>query len=249
MLTMKQDGNVISITLSGKVTAEDVTSFYNEFTPAIETAKQVGIVIDVTGFDDMTEDAIRRDIPLEMGLLDQMGKIPKVAVITDKEFIRAAVTAANPLVPMIDMRVFAPDQKSEAISFSADLPPKKPKGNGAHLIDTAIPGVLAFEVDGYIDDDEIGAITAAVEARIARGDSFNALARIKSFRGFDPAILTDGSFFKMKLGAGKSLVKYAIVSDESWMTPMIGFARTVTGIDIRHFPLADEQTAWGWVNA
>ncbi len=250
MFDLKREGqNTLVITLSGKVTADEVAAFYKKLTPKLDASDRVGMVIDMTGFDDMTADAIRRDIPLELGLLDQMGKIPRAAFVTDKEFVGAAVAALNPLVPMIEMKVFAPGEKQAAIAFAADLPPKKPQAKGARLIESPSPDVLAFEIDGYIDDDEMKAITKEVNSRLERGDKFSALARIKSFRGFDPAILTEGSFFRMKFGGAKAMKKYAIVSDESWLKPLIGFARTVTGIDIRHFPLAEEQAAWDWVKA
>ncbi|WP_417807214.1 STAS/SEC14 domain-containing protein [Thioclava sp.] len=249
MLNMKQDGNVFVLTMKGKVTADEVTAFYDKFTPAIEKADRVGIVIDISGFDDMTVDAIRHDIPLEIGMLDQMGKIPRAAVVSDKAFIGALVKAVNPLIPMIDMRIFGPDEMDAALKFASDLPDRKPKGKGAHVIESSDKNVFAFEIDGYVADDEMHAISAEINARIERGETFNALARIKSFGGLDPKILTDGSFFKMKLGSIEALKKYALVSDEQWLKPLIGFANKITGIEMRHFPLADEAAARAWLSA
>lgn len=250
MFAFKQEkNNLLVVTLSGKVTAGEVTAFYDQFTPAIEAAEQVGLVIDLSGFDDMTAEAIRRDIPMELALLDQMGKLPKAAIITDKEFIGAAVEAVNPLIPMIDMRVFAPDQRQAAIAFASDLPEKKPQGRGARLIASPSPKVVAFEIDGYVDDEEMLVISKELNSRIDRGETFNALGRLVSFRGLDPKILTEGSFFKMKFGSLKALGKYALVSDETWIKPLIGFAKSATGIDMRHFTLSEEQAAWDWVTA
>lgn len=249
MLNMKQSGNVLEITIKGKVTADEVTAFYDKLTPAIEKAERVGIVIDMTGFDDMTANAIRRDIPLEMGLLDQMGKIPRAAVVTDKEFVSALFEAMNPLVPMIDLRVFGPKDLDAARKFAADLPAKKPKGKGARIIDAPDARVFAFEIDGYIDDDEMDVISKEINTRIERGEKLRLLGRIKSFGGFDPEILTEGSFYKMKVGSLKAVEKYALVSDEGWLKPLIGFAKTVSGIEMRHFPLSEEKAAMDWVSA
>lgn len=250
MFDMKKEGeNILSVTLSGTLTADEVTAFYDWFTPALNAADQVGLVIDMTGFDDMTGDAIRRDIPLELGLLDKLGKVPKLAIISDKEFVGALAGAVNPLVPMVEVKVFSPVDREKAFAFASELPSKKPTGKGARLIDSPSADVVAFEIDGYIDDDEMEAISTEINTRINRGTTFSALARFKSFGGFDPEILTEGSFFKMKVRGIKSLKKYAVITDESWLKAMIGFAGTVTGIDIRHFPLAEEQAAWEWVKA
>ncbi|MFX0543982.1 STAS/SEC14 domain-containing protein [Roseovarius sp. S1116L3] len=249
MFDLKQQENVLLVTLSGKVTADEVTAFYDRFEKVIEDIDRTGIVIDATGFDDMTGDAIARDIPLELGLLDQMGKIPKVAVVSDKEFIGALVQAVNPLVPMIDMQSFGPGDTQAAQDFASDLPPKKPKGKGIYLMEESSPEVMAIELDGYMDDDEMEAISKEVLERLESSTDFRALIKITSFRGFDPGIMTDKSFFKMKIGAIKDMKKYAIVTDEGWLKPLVGFAGSISGIDMKVFPMAEERAAWDWVKA
>lgn len=246
---LKQQENIFIVTMSGKVTADEVSAFYDRFDSAIHGIDRTGIVIDATGFDDMTGDAIARDIPLELGLLDQMGKIPKVAILSGKEFIGATVRAVNPLVPMIDMKAFGPEEMEAAKAFASELPPKKPKGKGIYMLDSSTPEVMAMELDGYMDDDEMEAISKEVLSRLDSGREFRALIKVKSFRGFDPGILTEGSFFKMKFGAMKDMKKYAIVTDEGWLKPLIGFAGSISGIEMKLFPLAEEQAAWDWVRA
>lgn len=249
MFDLTQDGDLLIVTMKGDVTADEVTAFYQRLTPIIEAADRVGLVIDMTGFNDMSAEAIRRDIPYELGLLDQLRKMPRAAVLTDKQFVGVLFSAINPLIPVTDIRVFGPDEMQAARRFAGTFPRQTATGRGARLIDSPDPGVLAFEIDGYIDDDQMEPITAAVNARIERGESFSALARIKAFGGFDPDILTEASFFKMKFGALGALKKYALVSDERWLGPLVGFARGMTGIEMRLFPLVEEQAAWDWLKA
>lgn len=249
MFDLKQQENLLLVTLSGNVSVDEVSAFYERFDSAIHGIDRTGIVIDATGFDDMTGDAIARDIPLELGLLDQMGKIPKVAVLSDKEFIGATVRAVNPLVPMIDMKAFGPAEMDAAKAFASDLPPKKPKGKGIYMLDSSTPEVMAMELDGYMTDDEMENISKEVLSRLESGGEFSALIKVTSFRGFDPGILTEGSFFKMKFGAMKDMKKYAIVTDEGWLKPLLGFAGSISGIEMKLFPLEEEQAAWSWVRA
>lgn len=249
MFVLTPQDRIFLVTLSGRVTADEVTAFYDRFNAAIEEVDQVGLVIDMTGFDDMTGEAIARDIPLELGLLDEMGKFPKAAIVSDKEFMAALVQAVNPLLPMIDMQVFGPADMAAARAFAADLPERQPRGKGIRRIDASDAAVMAYEIDGYMEDDDLEAIAKDVIARVERGDALRVLIRIVSFRGFDPAILTEGSFYRMKFGAIRNMKKYAIVSDEKWMKPLLGFAGSVTGIDIRQFPLAEEEAAWAWVRS
>ena len=247
MFDLKQQGNVLLVTVSGKVTEDEVSAFYDRFEKVLADVDRTGIVIDATGFDDMTGKAIARDIPLELGLLDQMGKIPKIAFVSDKEFIGTLVRATNPLIPMIDMQTFGPGDMQAAQDFASDLPPKKPKGKGISIMDRSSPEVMAIELDGYMDDDEMEAISHEVLERLESSTDFRLLFKITSFRGFDPGILTEGSFFKMKVDAIKKTKKYAVVTDEAWLKPLLGFARSISGIEIKLFPLAEEQAAWAWV--
>ncbi|QIE44059.1 STAS/SEC14 domain-containing protein [Pseudohalocynthiibacter aestuariivivens] len=249
MFDLKQQDNLLIVTVSGKVTADEVTAFYGRFNDIIADIDRIGMVIDVTGFDDMTGDAIARDIPLELGLVDQMGKFPKAAVVSDKEFIAAAAHALNPLVPVIDIRVFRANDIQAAKEFATDLPPKKPKGKGIYMMDKSTPEVMAFEIDGYMDDDEMETVSKDVLARLESDKEFSALVKIKSFGGFDPGILTQGSFYQMKFGSIKNLKKYAIVTDETWMKPLLGFAGSVSGVEMKRFSLAEEQAAWDWVRS
>ncbi len=249
MFNLEQEDDVLIITLSGKITADEVTAFYQSFETAIEAVDQIGLVIDATGFDDMTGDAIARDISLEFGLMDRMGKLPKAAVVSDKEFIAAAVRAMNPLLPMIEMRSFKSDEMQAARKFAADLPPKKRQGKGIRMMDQSSPEVMGFEIEGYIEADALLAISNDVLRHLEKDEEFRALVKIKSFRGFDPHILTEGSFLKMKLGAMKKTKKYAVVTDEVWVKPLIGIAGSFLGIEARRFPLAQEQAAWDWVRS
>jgi hypothetical protein len=53
----------------------------------------------------------------------------------------------------------------------------------------------------------------------------------------------------VEFGAIKDVKKYAIVSDEVWLKPLIGFGAAVSGIEMKLFALADEPAAWDWVRS
>ncbi|WP_224824663.1 STAS/SEC14 domain-containing protein [Cognatishimia sp. MH4019] len=249
MLTFDRiSADLLEITARGTITEDEVRRFYAELWPAIADAKKIGLIIDLSGFGDMTGRAIIEDLTHEAGALPQLKRFPRIAILTDKQWIRTAERFMDPILPMTKMECFDPADRDAARAFAQDLTEHpKPKGKGLRLIDSEIEGVLAFELDGYMSDAQADAVAAAFRAKIETSTPFDAFARIKRFGGFDPQALVQKDFIQMKMGAAKQMRRYAIVTDERWIKPMVGIARAVTGIEIEVFAEANEPAAWDWL--
>lgn len=235
------------VTVKGDIDREDIRDFYRKFKPALDEAGRVGLVVDMTGFGDISAGAALEDVIEELSLLDDLKKMPRAALITGNRTLAGMVRYINPVVPRMELRSFAPEEISTAAQWAADLPEKKPHRPGLTVIDSGHPDVLAFELDGYMDDDDMEVIVRPFRERIDRGGKFNALARLKHFAGFDPEILFDRALLGMKWDAIRVLHRYAVVTDHQWVRPFVGFARMVSHVDVRIFPMSEEQAAWDWV--
>ncbi|WP_136635476.1 STAS/SEC14 domain-containing protein [Pseudooceanicola onchidii] len=235
------------ITVTGDVDRDQIRAFYRDFKPALDAADRVGILVDMTGFGDISAGAMLEDMMEELGLLDDLGKMPRAALITGNRFMAGTIRYLNPVIPRMEMRTFLPDEAEDAAAWARDLPEKRRDAPGVRMIDSRLADVLAFEVDGYMDDDDMDDVVKPFRDRIDRGRKFNALARIRRFAGFDPEILVDKAVLGMKWDAIRAMHRYAIVTDQQWVRPFAGMARLVTQVDIRLFPLAEEEAAWAWV--
>lgn len=60
--------HVIAMRLSGKLTGDDVSQYKNLFDQKLKKHEQVGVCADLTGFSDMTLDAIVKDAKAELEL-------------------------------------------------------------------------------------------------------------------------------------------------------------------------------------
>lgn len=251
MLTFDRiSADLLEVKARGTITDDQVRSFYVDLWPAIADAKSLGLVIDLSGFTDMTGRAILEDLGREAAGLPQLHRFPRIAILTDKQWIRTAERLMDPILPMTEIACFDPGDHDAARAFARDFPTEetpKPKGKGLHLIESEIDGVIAFELDGYMTDEQAEAISTAFRAKIDAKEPFDAFVRIKRFAGFDPHVLVQRDFLQMKMGAAKLLRRYAIVTDERWVGPMVGIARAVTNIEIEVFPEAKEAAAWDWL--
>ena len=249
MLTFDRiSSDLLEITARGTITDDEVRSFYTRLWPEIADAKKIGLLLDLSGFEDMTGRAILEDLTHEVTALPQLHRFPRIAILTDKQWIRTAERVMDPIVPMTKMECFDPADRDAARAFAQDLTePETQKGKGLRMIESQVDGVLAFELDGYMTEPQAETVAAVFRMKIDAGGPFDALARIKSFGGFDPQVLFQKDFLQMKAGAAKHLRRYAVVTDERWINPMLGIARAVTDIEIEVFPEAREDAAWNWL--
>ncbi|MDF1854737.1 STAS/SEC14 domain-containing protein [Pseudooceanicola sp.] len=250
MITLDTSNSpLLRIKVIGEVTRDEVRRFYPEFHKALDSAGRAGLLVDLEEFTDVSAGAMLEDVLHEMGLLGELSKMPRCALITDNRVMAGLVRYLNPIVPRMQVRAFGAKERAEAEAWAGDLTekPRKPETPGLRMLESGDDDVLAFELDGYMDDDQIEALVRPFRERLDKGGKFNALVRLKHFGGFDPELLFDKSLIGMKWDAVQALDRYAIVTDSGWVRPFVGFARLVSRVDIRIFPMAEEAEAWAWV--
>lgn len=113
--------NVAAFRVADTVTAED----YDDVIPAIEKKlsdhQNIGVLADLTSFKDMTGGALRRDLQYGLSKLGEFHRFRRAAVISDKQWIKAATDMADALFPQIEARVFPEDEKADAMKWVAGV--------------------------------------------------------------------------------------------------------------------------------
>lgn len=250
MLTVKElKPNVWELTLDGVLEKGDIETMERELTPALQGGHPLGLIVRAEGWKDITADAIAEDMKFEFGLLAQWAKIAKMAMVTDLQAFAAVLKWIDPILPMIDMKSFSSSEVAAAEAFASDLPdqPEADTASGITLLADGSDGVIAFEVDGLMTTEDLQKVMQPLEP-VLQGDSkINLLAKFTNYGGFDPSILTDGSFMGSKFGAISHLDRYAVVGGPAWMTTMIKGMSAMMPFEMRLFDLVDEPEARAWV--
>jgi len=118
---MPSPANVVAFRVADVVTAED----YGAVIPAIEKKlnehRDIGILADLTRFKDMTVGALGRDLQYGLSKLGEVHRFKRAAVISDKQWIKAATDLTGAFFPQIEARVFAEHEKSEAMEWAAGV--------------------------------------------------------------------------------------------------------------------------------
>lgn len=113
--------NVAAFRVAGTLTAED----YDKVIPVIEEKlsahPEIGILADLTDLEDMTGDALRRDLQYGLSKLGELHPFQRAAVVSEKQWIKAATEMTGALFPQIEARVFPADEKTQALEWVADV--------------------------------------------------------------------------------------------------------------------------------
>ncbi|PHQ34892.1 SpoIIAA family protein [Rhodopirellula bahusiensis] len=253
-LTQTTVAHVVTIELSGMLTVEDVRDFTRRINAALKQHDRIGIVVDVTQWSDMTADAITADVKAEFAMLPKLRRIPRIAILSNKQWYNAVVGWFSPMLFTTDVKVFDPSRaaaKQEAIAFASDIdgtanaPKQEPS---IVLIPTDRDDLVAFEYHGHIRSEDLDVALVPLKERMDRNDQIDLLVRMDHFSGFDPSIMFKGGLLSLKMAALKKLRRYAIVGASDWMSGMAKMFDPLVGIEMKTFDVDQEDEAWTWIS-
>ncbi len=111
--------HVIALRLSGEVNEEDYTQVMQAVEQKLGAHEHVAMLVDLTGFEDMTYDALQKRISYGFKKLGELNRFKRVGVITNKQWIKVVTEVAGKLVPTMKARAFDADAHDEAADWIA----------------------------------------------------------------------------------------------------------------------------------
>lgn len=109
--------NVIAMRASGTLNAADYDRIIAVVEAKMKAHDRIGVFADMTGFTDLTGEALLKDLRWNASHLLDWGKFPRCAMVTDKAWLRLMAQAFSPLIPGVEMRVFEPGRQGEALAW------------------------------------------------------------------------------------------------------------------------------------
>lgn len=242
-------GNVLAIKITGTLTTEDVDAYKKLIDERIAADEVFGLVVDMTGFDDITAGAMAEDLKYEASLAGKLHHFPKVALISDKQWINSLVRMAGRLVPGVEVKAFHPDDRTAALNFASNLSPGGDRPAMITEIACGLPKSLAFEIRGKITKDQIEPCASKLRAAFDEHDQIDLLVRLNDFTGYDPEVFAEKSLRELKREALKHVRRYAVVGAKPWMRAVIKVVQPFVKTEVRAFDLEEEDDAWKWLRS
>ena len=129
MLTIqKSPEHVLAIRLSGTVEKMEIKRMVKAFNDKLAANDRLGLLIDMSKWSDITGDAMVEDIKFELGLLGKLNRFPRMAIVSDKQFVKAFLKFFALLGPMINIKVFGRNAYDKALACVSDFSAPKPAG-------------------------------------------------------------------------------------------------------------------------
>ena len=251
MLTIKKSPeHVLAIQLSGTVEKMEIKTMAKAFNDKLAVNDRLGLLIDMSKWSDITGGAIVEDIKFEFGLLGKLSRFPRMAIISNKQFVKAILKFFGQLAPMINIKVFGPNEYDKALAFASHLPTPKPAAKpSTSLIETGDPKLISYEIDGMFTKDDVERVVQPLQQAFEKDEKIDLLVRMKNYAGFDPSILAQRSVLSVKLSAISHIRRYAIVGAKDWMKNVVGMFASMLPFEIQFFDPAQEDEAWAWVKS
>jgi hypothetical protein len=111
--------HVAAFAVSGTLTGGDYDRIIAEVEAKLARQERIGILLDLTQFKDFTAEAAWKDFRYDLSKLLELKRFPREAIVSDKQWMRIAAAVADPVLPHVEIRVFDPGDRDEAIRWAA----------------------------------------------------------------------------------------------------------------------------------
>ncbi|SEG52878.1 STAS/SEC14 domain-containing protein [Bosea lathyri] len=113
--------HVAAYRLSGILTEADLDGVIADIEDRLTRHEKLGILADLTGFEDMTFRAGLRDARYGLSMIRQLKRFPREAVVTDKGWIESLIGIANPIIPHVEVKSFKPAEFDAALAWATEI--------------------------------------------------------------------------------------------------------------------------------
>lgn len=118
MIEILSSANPVSaFRLSGHLTATDYDVMIADVESRLARCPRIAIYVDATDFTDISPEALAKDFAYSFSHIGDWGRYARMALITDKGWMRALVRAASPLAPRLESRAFSAGEQAVALAW------------------------------------------------------------------------------------------------------------------------------------
>lgn len=249
--------HVLALEFGAILNADDVRQVKAALDAKLSEHSRIGVLVDITGLDDMSADALAAGIHADLDALDNVHRYHRVALVADKQWPAAALGMLSPMLGGLDMKCFSSAQRDEALRWVGEgrAETGQARSRGAappsvRIIPTTKPDVMAFEIDGRLTGDAMAGVVEEIKGFLERNDKVRLIGHLKHMNSIDLRLITQSGFLSMKLAALKKVERYAVVGAPGWMKASLAILDPITSdIDLKAFSAEEEAEAWRWIGA
>jgi SpoIIAA-like len=245
--------HVVALRATGRIDEADVSTAIDLLEARLAEHERIAVYaeVEVAG---ITPGAFAKDVRYGFGKLRELRRFPRAAVVTSQEWVRWATRIEGAVLPQLEIRVFAPAEREQALAWASQPLPDVPGEAAAtqpaiRMIRTTRPDAIAFEVDGQIHAEDMRRVITASDEVMKANARVRVLARVRNFGGIGLDALREEGLTALKLRGFRQVERYALVGGPPWMARLASWLTPLGRFETRHFGLDQEAEAWRWIAA
>ncbi|MDW7748973.1 STAS/SEC14 domain-containing protein [Halomonas sp.] len=127
--------HVVAMKIGGVVTARELQQAIDAIEAAKRNHPRISLLVELDGLRWMTLTALLKDVGYGLTQLGDLERYHRVAVITDKEWIKHLAHLEDHLVKALDIHTFPHREYADALAWVGELPRgehENPEEDGYH---------------------------------------------------------------------------------------------------------------------
>lgn len=241
--------DVIACEVSAGLRSDDLDALLARLKHSLSTNAKTHLFLQIDDVSDIDWRAVAENTPRGLGLLADLRRFGRIAVVSDDKWVRIWTRTESALLPFVHYELFHRNERDRALEWVTGHC-DEPHEPALTLIEAGNPLVLAFELNGTVTRRDMDEAIAKIEPRLLKElGPLNILARVGDVRVSDPASFLDSRYFGFKKEVLERVDRYALVGGPRWLELMAKAFAPVLPFEMRHFPAEKEPEAWEWVDA
>jgi hypothetical protein len=111
--------DVLAVKLSHKITGADLDAAMDRLDTLMSSHPKVHVFIETHGIDGIELTSLAGYMARALPLLGKLDKFGRIAVVADQAWVRSGTRLESAMLPMLNYRVFMPEERAEALAWVA----------------------------------------------------------------------------------------------------------------------------------
>lgn len=236
-----QNPPLLGYRLQGEINEDELTHFMSVLEAKAygrESINLLGEIVDIDELDDFDE--VLSSFTRRLKAIRHIGKY---AIVTDKALLRVAAKVENILIPVLEVRAFASEQRAQAMSWLATA--SEALRAAVEVVEVEGGVAIGFVIDGHLKFSDVELVNRAIENFLQEREKVNVLVEFRALTGMTPKAVWEN--MKQELRHVRHIGRVAIVFAEAhdWLDKVADLF--TPGIDMRVFAKADTSLASRWL--
>ena len=115
---IKSPHDVLAVKLTGTITGKDLDSILDKFEDMVVKPGKIHFFVETRDIEGVELSALPHHFSRSFPLFSKLDRFGRVAVVADQAWMRVLTRFESALLPFVSYRVFAPEERKEALDFA-----------------------------------------------------------------------------------------------------------------------------------